>query len=165
MSVQLLPPGQYGFPFSSWLKTRFFPPLLPLHRLAALGAVRSCPLPRLTLFGGIPSSPAIATAVADCCRHLKQLSLVYSPWHDDLAYSDSQKQADQGYSMGVVQLLTGVGPRLRALKVLNSAHHWPAEAWAALRHCTGLTSLALEAGVRDMPPAKSEMYLGEVHAQ
>lgn len=46
----------------------------------------------------------------------------------------------------MVRLLTDVGPRLRELDVLRSAQQWPAEAWGALSHCTGLTRLAVEAG-------------------
>ncbi len=73
------------------------------------------------------------------------LTLVYSPWYKDLPPKDGGEEAASAYAAGMVQLLSGVGPRLRELKVGRSAPHWPTEAYQALRHCTGLTNLTLEA--------------------
>ncbi len=86
--------------------------------------------------------------MADGCRHLQTLALIYSPWYNDVLQNDGWEEAANAYAAGVVQLLSGMGPRLRELRAVRSASHWTVEAYQALRHCTGLTSLTLEAGWR-----------------
>ncbi len=115
------------------------------HRLAVLDAIRGYPVPAITICGSIPTTAAVAEAMAEACSHLQTLTLVYSPWYNDLPAKDGGEEAANAYAAGVVQLLSGVGPRLRELRVTRSAPHWPTEAYQALRQCTGLTSLTLEA--------------------
>ncbi len=141
--------------------------------LRACACHRRVALRSLNLVGDVPLSVKAAEAVAAACPQLTSLSLDCASWHDCTAGAEERRQGDeqgQGQQeaargsccLGVVQLLSCVGPRLRQLEVLRSAHHWPAEAWGALRHCTGLTSLAVEAGWRDGPgPDSTGSHLGE----
>ncbi len=116
--------------------------------LAVLDAVHDCPITSLDLVGGVPLSVAVSTAIGAHCQQLKTLIIDHNEWASELAYG-AEEAPHSSCAAGVVRLLTDVGPRLRELEVLRSAHHWPAEAWGALRHCTGLTSLAVEAGWKD----------------
>lgn len=116
------------------------------RRLAVLNAIRGHPIPTITISGSIPTTVAVADAMADACSHLQKLTIVYPPWYNDLPPENGGDVGANAYAAGVVQLLTVVGPRLREMRVTRSAPHWTAEAYEALRHCTGLTSLTLEAG-------------------
>lgn len=95
--------------------------------------------------------------MANACSHLQTLALIYYPWYNDLLQSDGGEEAAKAYAAGVVRLLSGVGPRLRELKVVRSACNWTAEAYQTLPHCTGLTSLTLEAGRSGMTGEGPEM--------
>ncbi len=101
----------------------------------------------------------MAEAVATCCPSLAKLTLDFTAWHNDLPPKDGGEEAANAYTAGVVQLLSGVGPRLRELDVLRSTH-WHAEAWGVLRHCTGLTALTVEAGFRDPDERQLQLFLG-----
>lgn len=126
----------------------------------------------IKLVGGVPLSVTAAEAVAAACPQLTSLSLDYAPWTDSSAGADAGRQCDEqdqgaqaahsSSCLGVQKLLVGVGPRLRELHVTCSAHRWPAEAWGALRHCTGLTALTVEAGWRDgLGSDRPVSHLGE----
>lgn len=102
----------------------------------------------------------MAEAVATCCPTLTKLTLDFAVWCNDLPPKDSGEEAANAYTAGVVRLLSGVGPRLRELRVVRSAHHWPVEAWGALRHCTGLTALTVEAGWTNPDDKPFQLFLG-----
>lgn len=65
------------------------------------------------------------------------------------------------YYHGAEQLLAMCGPRLHSLQLVSGVHQWPSSAFRALRRCTALVHLELEAGRRDgdgRPPVPP--YLG-----
>ncbi len=128
-----------------------------LCRLAVLDAIRSFPLPHLELIGVVPISVAVADALAACCQHLTMLTVDCD--RVDQQLPDDQQEGPGSYQAGIPLLLSLLGPRLRELAVLGGAQHWPTEAWGALRHCTGLTSLAVEAGVGETED-RDGIYLG-----
>ncbi len=115
------------------------------RRLAALGACSPCPLSRLELRAAVPLSGAVAEAVEACCPQLDCLTL-------DAKYGRHMQEALRGeeaseYHLGCVQLLTLCGPRLQRLSLLlQKFHHWQPLSYMALRRCTALVSLELEAG-------------------
>ncbi len=128
------------------------------RRLAALEACSECPLQLLELQGAVPLSGAVAEAVAACCPHLSNLVLD----HQRLSRpSDAvpARGAVAEYDYGCGQLLTLCGPRLRGLTLLG-VHHWKALSYMALRRCTALTSLALDAGGIQFETGRCERFLG-----
>ncbi len=111
-----------------------------------LEGCHGCPINTLQLEGGIPHTMAVAKAVADCCPHLTKLDLNYDFETNDLPSASGGKEARREYTDGVVSLLQLVGPRLRELRVMGSAHRWARKCFDALSHCTALTSLAAHVG-------------------
>ncbi len=99
----------------------------------------------LALSGGVPLSERLATVIDSTFPNLTQLS-IYSYWEEnDLTDGDPNAEAASEYYYGAMQLLTLCGPRLREL-LLTHGVQWPTVAFRALRKCTGLTGLTLEAG-------------------
>ncbi len=119
--------------------------ILPMCRLAALEACSGCPLSRLTLTGAVPLSAATAEAVAACCPNLSDLHLT-----DVLLClppeGPRRAEAAAEYHYGYSLLLTLCGSRLRELHLSGmEAEPWPALSFMALRQCTALTKLVMEA--------------------
>lgn len=131
-------------------------PVLPC-RLAVLEACSGNPLTYLELEGAVPLSWAVAEAVAACCPNLSILTLDYRKLSRPSAVVPAREAASK-YHFGCAQLLTLCGPRLRTLNLLG-VHHWKALSFMALRRCTALTGLALDAGVEGNT-CGCEQYLG-----
>ncbi len=116
-----------------------------LPRLAALEACSGCPLSRLELQDDVPLSGATAEAVEACCTQLSGLHLT-----DVLCRlppeGPRRGAAAAEYHYGYSQLLTLCGPRLRELCLTGmGTEHWRALSYMALRRCTALTRLELQA--------------------
>lgn len=125
--------------------------------LAVLEACSGNPLTYLELEGAVPLSWAVAEAVAACCPNLSILTLDYRKLSRPSAVVPAREAASK-YHFGCAQLLTLCGPRLRTLNLLG-VHHWKALSFMALRRCTALTGLALDAGVEGNT-CGCEQYLG-----
>ncbi len=100
----------------------------------------------------------MAEAVATCCPHLSNLVVD----HRKLSRpSDAvpRGEAASEYDYGCGQLLTLCGPRLRELQ-LTGVHHWKALSYMALRRCTALKGLALDAGRIQHEAGPFERYIG-----
>ncbi len=127
---------------------------LPARRLAALEACSSCPLVDLTLGGAVPLSGAVAEAVEACCPQLARLTLDHGvlswPLHKALRGEEASE-----YHYGCSQLLSQCGPRLRELRLLG-VQCWQPMSYMALRRCTALVSLELQAGKENAPGFKVE---------
>ncbi len=67
------------------------------------------------------------------------------------------REAQTEYDFGCGQLLTLCGPRLRVLHLLG-VHHWKALSYLALRSCTALKELELDAGA-DPEAGLGQRYL------
>ncbi len=132
--------------------------LCSTRRLAALEACSGRPLTRLELEGAVPLSGAVAETVATCCPQLEGLRLVHKPTGALADGAPSEEEAFE-YDYGCGQLLTLCGPRLRGLQLLG-VHHWQALSYMAMRRCTALTSLELEAGLREKPFFHHGPYIG-----
>ncbi len=60
-----------------------------------------------------------------------------------------------------MQLLILCGPRLDSLQLMGGVQHWPSVTFTALRHCTALTALELEAGFKEQTDdEEDDMSLG-----
>ncbi len=131
-------------------------PALPC-RLAALEACCASTLTGLELEGAVPLSGDVAGAVATRCPHLSDLILDYRKLSRPSDAVPATGAASK-YDVGCSQLLTLCGPRLRVLLLLG-VHHWKAASYMALRRCTALKGLALDAGVEENT-CGCEQYLG-----
>ncbi len=117
------------------------------RRLAVMQALSGSPVPALTLIGGVPLSLAVAEAVHSSLPSLKELVLDFAWRENDLPAGRGDEDEDVAqYYYGAMQLLTLCGPRLTDLRLLGGVQDWPALAFQALRQCTALTSLQMEAG-------------------
>ncbi len=106
----------------------------------------SCAVSTLTLSGGVPLSDDLAAMIDSTFPSLENLN-IYPHWKEnDLMDGDPNGGPAAQYCYGILQLLTLCGPRLRRLQLIDGVQQWPAVAFQALRKCTGLTMLALEAG-------------------
>ncbi len=114
-----------------------------------LEALSGSPVTSLTMSGGVPLSGAIASAVASCLPNLKGLALVFRWEENDLPHGDPNAEPASQYFYGAMQLLTLCGPRLRELGLVGGVRHWPGMTFQALRCCTALTLLEVEAGRLD----------------
>ncbi len=128
------------------------------HRLTVLEACSGCPLASLFLEGAVPVSSVVAEAVQACCPQLSTLHLAHRTLNRR-ADAPPQGQAAADYECGCVQLLTLCGPRLTELRLLG-VQHWLALPYRALRRCTALTTLAVDAGLYERFLGKTEPYLG-----
>ncbi len=115
-------------------------------RLAALDALSGSPVTTVAMSGGVPLSRAVATAVASALPSLVGLRFSFEWEENDLPQGHPNGEAASQYYYGAMQLLTLCGPRLRELQLLGGVEHWPAVAFQALRECTALTRLEVEAG-------------------
>ncbi len=123
-----------------------------------LEACSRSPLTHLELEGAVPLSRAIAEAVAAFCPRLSLLLLDYRKLsRPSDAVPASGAAAEYDYGCG--QLLTLCGPRLQVLQ-LSGVHHWEAASYMALRSCTALKALALDAGVEANTCCHCQRYLG-----
>ncbi len=108
-------------------------------------APRGCPVSALTLSGGVPLSDRLATMIDTSLPNLKDLSICPYWYAHDFTDEDPNWGPAAQYFYGAMQLLSLCGPRLRELRLTHGVQ-WPALAFQALQKCTGLTTLALEAG-------------------
>ncbi len=126
-------------------------------------ALSGCPATTLLLMGGVPLSGAVASAVAGSLPCLTSLSLNFGWAANDLPQGESDTGAASEYYYGAMQLLALCGPRLRELQLCGGVQHWPALAFQALRHCTALANLRVEAGRKAEGGVPSDgYYLGKL---
>ncbi len=131
------------------------------RRLAALQALGGSPVTQLVMSGGVPLSRAVASAVANAFPSLVNLFLRFLCDDNDLPQGDRHGDAAAQYYYGAIQLLALCGPRLRELELLGGVQQWPTVAFQALRECTALTRLEVEAGYGDTDDEDTNgRYLG-----
>lgn len=123
-----------------------------------LEACSGCPVTKLVLEGAVPVSSVVAEAVQARCPQLSTLHLAHRTLNRR-ADAPPQGQAATEYEYGCVQLLTLCGPRLAELRLLG-VQHWMALPYMALRRCTALTTLAVDAGLYEQFLGNTEPYLG-----
>ncbi len=93
----------------------------------------------------MPLSGAVAEAVGACCPQLSSLHLTGVRCHLPLEGPHRGEVAAE-YHYGYSQLLTLCGPRLQELCLTGTGtEHWRALSYMALRRCTALTRLELQA--------------------
>ncbi len=152
--------GCAGMPcnLNRWYPVR---PLLPHpRRLAALAACSGCPLTRLELHGAVPLSEAVAEAVHACCPQLASLCLDHQTLLPAYVFRGAKPDGGpEAYHHGCVRLLELCGPRIRCLQ-LRGVYGWRTMSYMALRHCTALTQLEMEAGFRSCKDLSVERYTG-----
>ncbi len=108
----------------------------------------------------MPVSRVVAEAVEARCPQLSSLRLNHGARPPGLSAAVPGGEAATEYHHGCVQLLTLCGPRLRELRLVG-VHDWRDLSYMAMRNCTALTALVLEAGESD-PFFPSEVrYLGK----
>ncbi len=126
-----------------------------------LEALPGAPVSTLVLYGGVPLSGAVASAVASSFKCLTDVRFDFRWGENDLPHGAPDGDGASEYYYGAMKLLALCGPRLTGLRLNGGVQQWPMLAFQALRECTALTRLELDAGRKETDGChKNGPYLG-----